>query len=340
MKKWIIVGLWVLSLESLVAKAPVLSGKDLTNPPPKVIRICCAFGSDVSVGRIPFVKKNDILDIDALGKHQYLGGPSEGNGIIYSQKGGFVDLGHLRDYADWTAYLYVLISTDSLGEDIHLNLGIEGGAKRLSIQRSLINESVDQFELAARIAYDLSLWHEIGTWFGASYIPMFPERFSSFSPEDLYSNLLGVRLGIMALQSDLEYEAAVTQILGEMLASLQAVDEIGDTFLAMEKVENLWWTRKKALPNKKFLMKRYLQNGTALEPWLLPDDSQMYNACLVEIPENELRQYYHLTIKLNSRFPVSRIFPFKKDRMVSQNDFNDLIAFIEKESLGQNHERL
>ncbi|SMD34616.1 Protein of unknown function [Reichenbachiella faecimaris] len=332
MNKWIFTALWAMSMNALLAKAPILSDKQLANPPSKVIRICCAFGSDVSVGRIPFVKKNDILDIDALGKHKYLGGSSEGNGIIYTQKGGFVDLGHLRDYADWTAYLYAVMSADSLIDSVVLRLGIEGGTKTLTIHRALINNYTDKFELAGKIAYDLSVWHEISTWFGASYIPGFPEKFSSFSPEDLYSNLLGARIGILALKSDLEYEEAVTQILASTLKSLQAVDEIEETFLAMEEVENLWWTRKRALPNKKFLLKRYLQNDGELEPWLLPEDSQKQTGYALDVPEENLRKYYSLTIKLNSRFPVNRIFPFKKDRLVSQNDFDELVTFIEKES--------
>lgn len=333
MNKWIVVGLLSLAGQVLEAKAPVLSDKELSNPPSKVIRICCAFGSDVSVGRIPFVKKTDILDVDALGKHEYLGGPSEGNGIIYTKRGGFVDLGHLRDYADWTAYLYAVLSAGQPGEDVVLPLGIEGGVKTLEINRPLANEYVDKYELAGKMAYDLSVWHEISTWFGASYIPMVPERFSSFSPEDLYSNLLGVRIGIMALKSNLEYEEAVTQILARTLKSLQAVDEMEDTFLAMEEVENLWWTRKKALPNKKFLIKRYLQNGEELEPWLLPEDSQTYTGFELDIPDDQFRAHYLLTVKLNGKFPVARIFPDKEDRLVSQNDYDTLIAFIEKESV-------
>ncbi|MDP3432015.1 MAG: DUF4056 domain-containing protein [Bacteroidota bacterium] len=46
----------------------------------------------------------------------------------------------------------------------------------------------DLVNLAGKIAYDLSVWHEIATWFGASTIPFVPERYSSFSVEDVYSN--------------------------------------------------------------------------------------------------------------------------------------------------------
>lgn len=331
--KWLFVSLWVALLAPAQAKAPVLSAKDLAHPPAKVIRICCAFGSEVSVGRIPFVKKTDIMSLDDLGTHQYLGGPSEGNGIIYTQKGGFVDLGHLRDYADWTAYWYVLLTSKETSDVITLSLGTEGGPKMLTLKKSSIPSHVDRMELAARMAYDLSVWHEISTWFGASYIPMVPERFSSFSPEDLYSNLLGTRLGILALKSPLPYEEAITELLASTLESLMAVDEIEETFLAMEEVENLWWTREKAIPNKRLLLKRYMQNGSELVPWLLPADAQREAPYILDIPDDRLRHYYDLTIKLNARFPVAKIFPLKEDRVVSQNDFDDLILFIEAESV-------
>ena len=48
--------------------------------------------------------------------------------------------------------------------------------------------------LAQWIAFQLSTWHEIATWFGWSALSIFPEEASAFSPEDLYSNLLGIRI--------------------------------------------------------------------------------------------------------------------------------------------------
>ena len=48
--------------------------------------------------------------------------------------------------------------------------------------------------MAQWIGFQLSIWHEIATWFGWSWTKTFPETASSFSPEDLYSNVLGVKL--------------------------------------------------------------------------------------------------------------------------------------------------
>lgn len=335
MKTLVIGFISALCSSLLAAKAPVLSIKELSNPPSKVIRVCCAFGSGLSIGHIPFVKKTDITSTQELGTHEYLGGQTEGNGIIYTKSGGFIDMGHLRDCADWTAYLYTLISSKSgSGEGIKLNLGIEGGAKTLNISPVPENGAVDFYELAGRITYDISVWHEIGTWFGTSYIPTVPERFSSFSPEDLYSNLLGTKIGILALKSDLPYEEAMTQLIVSTMDSLKAVTTSEETYFAMENVEDMWWTRKKALPNKKLLLKRYLDNDTFLLPWVLAEEGEAHLLNKLHKPDVSLNELYQLRVKLNYKFHLKSILPDKLDRTIDQNDFDELIRYI-KQDIGR-----
>src|SRR5665647_3519774 len=86
------------------SEPPNLSTRLLLSPPHRVIRTCCAFGSDLQMIMVPIFKYTDITSVDQLGPHGYLGNAGEGNGIIYTRRGGFVDMGHLRDQADWTAY--------------------------------------------------------------------------------------------------------------------------------------------------------------------------------------------------------------------------------------------
>ena len=42
-----------------------------------------------------------------LSKHGYNNGWSEGNGIVYTCRGGHIDIAHLRKTADWTAFLTI-----------------------------------------------------------------------------------------------------------------------------------------------------------------------------------------------------------------------------------------
>lgn len=331
MKIWTLGISLILTSLTLFAKTPTLSEKELASPPPRIIRTCCSFGSDVRMMGIPFMRWTDITSVADVGTHAYLGEKEEGNGIIYTKRGGFIDLAHLRDCADWTAYLAsVMLEKQSEEEDYIINLGIEGGRKTLIIHVPKDLKQEDIFNLAGKIAYDLSMWHEISTWFGASFIPLVPERYSSFSPEDLYSNLMGVTLGIEALKSDLDYEEAMTELIAEQMKKLESVTTVGETYIAMEKVESVWWTRKKRLPSKKILLKRYFDLGSMLQPWLLPEDEKGKNPFFLKKPAvtTEEEDLYVLQIKLNYKFPMRHIFPLREDRVVSQKDFGMMQDYI------------
>lgn len=313
----------------VLGKPPVLTVKELVSPPPKIIRTCCAFGADVGVAHIPFVKKTDITSYHHLGNHAFMGKGNEGNGIIYTQKGGFIDIGHVRDCADWTGYLYsLMISKNKTDSILSLDLGIEGGNKSLIIKNFQHLDSLKMIELAGKIAYDLSLWHEIATWYGASFIPMIPERYSSFSPEDLYSNLLGVKLGMKAIMSSKNFNEAMTTLLNEMLDSLGPVSTEDETLKAMQTVEEIWWTKKKSLPSSKVLMARYFDSDSTLTPWILPNDSQEATYILSKL-DSSLSDYYTLSIEVNRRFNEICSDQSREKKIVTQQDFMWFVQCVE-----------
>ena len=322
---------------SIWAKPLVLTEKELNSPPPRIIRTCCSFGSDVGVIGIPFIKITDITSVGELGHHSYLGNPEEGNGIIYTKQGGFIDMGHLRDQADWTAYLFTLMIENRDIGYINQPLGHEGGDKNLNIQIPQNLSYSDLMLLSGRIAYDLSIWHEIATWFGASYIPMIPERYSSFSVEDAYSNLLGVTIGIEAIKSNLPYEEAMTLLIQNKLSELGAVKTEDDTYAAMEAVRNIWWTRDKHLPSGKILLERQLNVYSRVKPMIVPtlgNDTAL--AYVLNVPTNtvegeSLSDFYKLEFKLNYKFPVKKILPDEAGRTITQQNFETLIQHVEED---------
>jgi len=301
--------------------------------PPRIIRTCCAFGYDISMVGIPFMKYSDIADRNLVGNHEYLGGRNEGNGILYSYRGGFIDLGHLRDQADWTAFLYHLITTRQADDTIAIKLSYEGGPKNLSIfpPKNMTNDDV--IHLAGSIAYDLSVWHEIATWFGVSSVPFYPERYSSFSVEDNYSNMLGITLGMKALQSDLPFEQAMTDCLRNTLDSLQAVPNLEKTLEAMDRVYNDWWTRSYKIPNTNVMLKRNLNINNSDQPALVPGWEPSEGSSTLSIPQlmhdqTKLKSYYSLEFKLNQKFPAKEMFPDRKDHVVNQNDFQTMMGWV------------
>jgi hypothetical protein len=316
---------------------PLKTRADISDtPPPRIIRTCCSFGSEVKVTGIPFLKVSDITSVDKLGPHKYLGNDEENNGIIYTKLGGFIDIGHLRDQADWTAYLFKQIDAAN-GEAFNIELGREGGHKNLEICADALKSDEDKILLAGSIAYNLSVWHEIATYYGASYIPMVPERYSAFSIEDAYSNLLGVKIGMEALKSNLPFEKAVTYLLAQKLQELEAVASAQETHNAMESVVDIWWTRDAKLPSKNILLKREFDIQNCLKPWLIEETSnEPKELCVTELASNgvSLNQFYELSIQLNAKFPVKRILPKEVKRVITQKDFDVLInEAIRKESV-------
>jgi hypothetical protein len=241
-------------------------------------------------------------------------------------------MGHLRDCADWTAYLYNLIKASQTDSQFtQTELRNEGGAKSLILKVPENFSEEEIIQLAGKISYDLSLWHEISTWFGASYVPLVPERYSSFSPEDMYSNLMGVHLGMRAIKSELEYNEAMTLELDRMLDTLEALNTENETFEAMLKVNEVWYTNQKSYPSKKVVLKRYINLDSKFMPWLVPGYESQLPPYLLQKPDNYLSQYYQLSLKLNFRFPVDSLFSDKPDRVITQSDFDIIVGFIQSE---------
>jgi hypothetical protein len=316
----------------VLAKAPVLTKKELSVAPPRIIRTCCGFGAEIGIAGVPFAKKTDVTSREIMGPHTYMGHKDERNGNIYTRRGGFLDMGHLRDCADWTAFLYNLIKASQTDPQFaSIELRNEGGAKSLTLNvpKNLDEETIIQ--LAGKISYDMSLWHEISTWFGASYVPLVPERFSSFSPEDMYSNLMGVHLGMRAIRSNLEYNEAMTAELAKMLDTLEALNTENETFEAMLKVNEVWYTNQKSYPSKKVTLKRYIELDSDFNPWLVPGYESQLPPYLLRKPDSALAKYYELSLKLNFRFPVDSILPERDDRIITQNDFDIFVDFIQSE---------
>jgi hypothetical protein len=335
--KVILIFLFMLPITAIWAALPVLSEKDLNSSPPRIIRVCCAFGTDLHLLGIPFIKINQITSIEKMGPHHYLGNIDEQNGILYTRNGGFIDMGHTRDVADWTAYLYSLILYNKGKGEFTKQLGYEGGSKVLTINVKADVDSMDCLSLAGKIAYDLSLWHEISTWFGASTIPGMPERYSSFSIEDVYSNLLGVIIGTEAIKSNLPYDEAMTKLIMCNLDSLGSVKTEEDTYNAFEEVKNIWWTNDKRLPSRKILIERDTEVFPRCHPWLIPGRLEsnivpkVLNVPMTAENGQSLSGFYKLSIDLNFKFPVKEIFPERNTREITQDDFQAMINRVDLE---------
>src|SRR5690242_13496177 len=92
---------------AMVANHIIMQYPDQLTDPQKKNRKCfCQFGYGLYIVNIPLFPITGFVDVDNLGVHSYgEPGKKEHNGTMYTCKGGFVDLSHVRSAADWTAFL-------------------------------------------------------------------------------------------------------------------------------------------------------------------------------------------------------------------------------------------
>lgn len=344
-------------------------------PEPKSLRPCCIFGNDVGVqvGRmkVPGYEIQNVLDISELGTHQYNKGTvslkprgeerllsDEASGILYTCRGGFIDIAHVRDNADRTFYLAAQIGRlAATGGTIPLTG--EGADRRIVLQP--INADLVRAyglrevvtNLAEWLAFKLSIWHEITTWYGWSSTA-FSERPSAFSLEDLYSNVVGIKItGEIvrrhAAGSEVEYNRAVTRVLNDALVKLGPLPRDASR-RAFEYVDGIWWDSTKLVPDNQLVRHRYFNIGPKLYPWRLVDAQpsatlvagrkEFDQACQgdftplgLSVPDGlgdlPFDQMATLEIRPGALL-VKNGFPFPKpgSTMVTQDDFPAVIAAI------------
>ncbi|MFI8416199.1 DUF4056 domain-containing protein [Serratia sp. NPDC078593] len=259
---------------------PVVSGLS----PPDGLRPCCAFGFNLKVQAlgipIPFYQLGNVVDADKLGIHQYndsalgainnlLGLSREQVGLLYTRRGGFIDVAHVRDTADNTLFLFSQI-LPRLGQDWYLDLSAELAQRRIQLNAfTPPHDAAQRYTLAAylagELAFQMAAWHEIAQWYGYQSVPGFSEEVSAFSPEDLYSNLLGARLAIDAILQGQAvsigaYNTAMESLLPDALAQLGAVS-IDETQQQFAGIDGDWWNSHRRVPEKFLVLKRDYETG-------------------------------------------------------------------------------
>ncbi|CNK08741.1 Uncharacterised protein [Yersinia aldovae] len=263
---------------------------------PDGLRPCCAFGYNLSVQvlgvPVPFYHLDNVVEADSLGEHHYndtllgatknlLGVSSEHDGIIYSAHGGFIDIAHVRDSADMTFFLFSHI-VPHLGQAQNIALSEELAQRRIALfafippQNEAEHYSLSAY-LAGYLAYQVAAWHEIAQWYGFESVVGFSEGISAFSPEDLYSNLLGTRLAISLILtghagSVMQFNVAMDEILPQALHQLGAVSA-DETRFQFDMLDGNWWDSHRAVPEKFLLLKRNYQTESDRVPTPVPGES-------------------------------------------------------------------
>lgn len=177
-----------------------------------------------------------------LGVHSYSFGTSEGFGIFYTLRGGSIDLDHLRGVADLTRHTYDKTFNALMKKAPGFSVGpaFEWTTAKVRIEYPADWDRLDDAHkrqtahaaaliVAPAVAYHTAVWHEMLTWKGTRFAFFEPEFNSAFSWDDLYSDALGAKLAVEALQkgklTNDRYNRAMTDLIKRELEALGVVSK-------------------------------------------------------------------------------------------------------------------
>jgi hypothetical protein len=205
-------------------------------------RLCCLLFGPV------------LLDLAGLGTHGT--GPVDALGEVYTRKLGFIDLGHARETADVTLWVLTQLQRQATaGTTVQLFHGSALLLQDIPLERRLA--------LAQQLAYVDSVEHEIAT-FG---VPGAGLDNSSFSPEDLPSNLFGTLVAAAAFRADGGTDAALTQQFKQLLQAAGAQSVAVAVAVQNAAAGRGWWGPASVWWGDAPLRKR----NFSADPWLIDE---------------------------------------------------------------------
>jgi hypothetical protein len=254
-----------------------------------------------------------------LGNHSYHNSFSEKNGIVYTCKAGHIDITHLRWSADYTKYLINKVRQTLMqkDEEFTFSVSIEHSRHKVRFdypeywdyltqkEKEKIAERI-AFEVGPYLAYNATTWHEILTWFGVHFIGIEPEFNSSFSWEDIYSNLLGTKLAVEAIKDTKHtYDEAMTLAINRRLKELDAQPK-SIAIQATEKMRGKWYTGVLLVDTLRKNMDIGLDDGF-VTPVIVPGICQGSEPALLAVPTTKILPEFGFSMR-------HEIYPYEWER--------------------------
>jgi len=255
----------------------------------------------------------NFLDPEHLGVHRYKFNLSEKNGIVYTCRAGHIDIYHVREAADWTAFLTAKTFKHLNNDDAEFSFRLKEGSicfVRLTYPQnwealSPKNKKHVAYNISIGLgwyfAYTSEIWHEIVTWYGYKSGGFYSEFPSAFSWEDNFSNLIGSYIGLLGLQdTENAYDEAVTLALNNELEKL-GVQPPEVARRASESMKDLWFSGKLIGPVD--MKKRNFDIGIddgSVTPSLVPDicECEGAKAQPYRVPTLDCLRQYGFLMKL------------------------------------------
>lgn len=202
-------------------------------------------------GRLGHTPDRAFVNPSSLGTHK---GISEGQGMLYTLRGGTIDMAHVRGTADQTKKAYdrayncivdgrrsFTVSpaweriTNKVTFDYPADWDRTPKAERQKIAHAIA------IKVAPVVGYNSTLMHEMLTWKGAKFFLIEPEFKSSFSWEDLYCHAVGSWVAVDAINAGGNFNTTFTRLLNQELKRLKVVSKSKAKKIT-ESVRGKWYT--------------------------------------------------------------------------------------------------
>lgn len=275
-----------------------------------------------------YVGKEDI-NIKSLGKAL----------VGYSKKGGFIDTTHMGDSFKWTVYYQKELYKTIQSRTKKITLEIVESVYDISLEYGKLSSQEEKefsIELAGYLAYYWSVYHEMLSWYNYKSTGLFSEFGSAFSPEDLYSDLLGTIIAKEALKSN-DFEKASFAYLDFWMErlNLQPLDVVKKAHKSV--IEKSWWNGK-SYPFNKVYKRNFdigFDNGT-ITPFLLKEFSQDANAIELSVPLIPNKDNFQINIRIKPKEKQGKILldlAKQKEYLIIERDFLIIMKEIEKDAV-------
>jgi hypothetical protein len=303
---------------------------------------------------IPFIHpRPPFLNPHKLGSHSYFPNPFEKNGIVYTCDGGHIDISHVRANADDTRFFVGKIYNTLIENKNKYSFGLafeqswhtieftypENWKQLTQDERQKIAREISM-EAGAFVTFHATLWHEIMSWFGVRFAIFDPQFNSAFSWEDVYSNILGVKIAIQALNdTEHDYNKAVTIAINKELDILRVIPRKK----AMELTETMRgkWFKGTFVAD---MIRRNTDIGIDdgfVSPVIIPEACEDAKARPIEVPKLEkmAAHGFSMTYKIKpvylEGYKVLKIaHPEKKAKTIEPvMDYPKIIEYINKKAV-------
>lgn len=294
----------------------------------------------------------DYLNPFDLGFHSYKKSGSEKVGMVYTQKGGFFDIGHVRESADRTRYAVDLLYHQLIKSnqrfrftliepsDYYVTVRYPENWKYLdeTAKKEIVREISIRY--GQYLGHQSLIWHELLTWFGYASSGLFSEQISSFSWEDPFSDVTGTWLGVEAIRKGGSYDEQVTRLLTEKLKELKAEPaNIGRK--AEDVIKGKWYTGGGYffVTMKKRNFDVGFDDGQ-VTPWLVPGMYPQVEPVPCPVPDTSCLAEYDFAInvqidpKVMEKYKIYTALGLdpSHDRMQMETDFPKLLEYIKSEA--------